>query len=363
MRLRLTFLFLPLFMLSGLGQSDFTLSQVPKEDLRWLSLGEDHGRGVPVEGSVYLLHERGGQVQKANGQLIPSLELATEPRISPERAVELALAYHPAEQYKWEVWGADAFLQRIKNDPAATHFPQAELVIVDRAYPQISGRMALAYKMTVYTEVPLARHLVYLDAQSGSLIQSYNTLHTHGIQGVAETRYHGTQLINTTRRADGTYVLRDSSRGVSIETYNASDGLNNSDFTDEDNYWDNFNEQQDEVATDAHFGATATYDFFKSYFGRNSFDDQGGPLISFVHMGDNVVNAFWNGSAMVYGDGDGQIAGPLTAIDVCGHEFVHGLTQHAADLIYADEPGALNESFSDIFGKAIEKLYTPDKFS
>ena len=139
MRLRLTFLFLPLFMLSGLGQSDFTLSQVPKEDLRWLSLGEDHGlsaqnyfqqtfrayglsspddvrllstkadrygwthhrfqqlhRGVPVEGSVYLLHERGGQVQKANGQLIPSPELATEPRISPEREVELSLAYHPA---------------------------------------------------------------------------------------------------------------------------------------------------------------------------------------------------------------------------------------------------------------------------
>ncbi len=412
MRLTFTFSFLLLFVLSGWSQSSTNFFQQKNDDLSWVSLDSEsqlsaqnyfqqtfrtyglsspddvrlqrterdqrgwthyrfqqYHRGVPVEGSVYLLHEREGQVEKANGQLMPSLEVATEPGISPDRAVELGLAYHPAEQYKWEVWGADALLQRVNNDPGATHYPEAELVIVDRIYPKSSGRMALAYKMMVYTQEPLARHLVYIDAQNGTLIQSYNTLHTHGVEGIAETRYHGTQTIHTTQRADGKYILRDSSLGVSIETYNASGsyggygGYGGEDFVDDDNYWDNVNAAQDEVATDAHFGAAATYDFFKSNFGRNSFDDNGSPLISYVHVGFDFVNAFWDGTAMSYGDGDGQISGPLTAIDVCGHEVAHGVTQFSAGLIYADESGALNESFSDIFGKAIEKLYTPDKFS
>ncbi len=328
---------------------------------------QQHFQGVPVEGNFYILHEQGGAVRKGNGQTTPNLHLSTQANISPERAIDIALNYHPAQKYQWEVWGANALLQQVHNDPTASHYPQPELVIVDRAYPEESGRMALAYKMTVYSQDPLERNLVYIDAQTGNLIQSYNTLHTHGgVEGTAITRYHGTQTINTTLRDDGVYILRDDSRGVRIETYDVGGtygGYDGVDFEDGDNFWDNVNANQDEVATDAHFGAEATFDFFKENFDRNSFDDSGSPLISNVHFGNNFVNAFWDGTAMTYGDGDGVVSGPLTAIDVCGHEIAHGVTEFSAGLIYANESGALNESFSDIFGKAIEKIYMPDDFT
>ena len=89
-------------------------------------------------------------------------------------------------------------------------------------------------------------------------------------------------------------------------------------------------------------------------FNRNSFDDDGAKIRSYVHYGNNYSNAFWNGVVMTYGDGNGTSWNPLTSIDVCGHEVTHAVTTYSAGLIYAYESGALNESFSDIFGNAIE---------
>ena len=103
---------------------------------------------------------------------------------------------------------------------------------------------------------------------------------------------------------------------------------------------------------------TLTYDFYFSNFNRNSIDDQGFTLRSYVHYNENYNNAFWDGSRMTYGDGNGS-SEPLTAIDIIAHEITHGLTSFTADLIYANESGALNESFSDIFGTSIEWYAKP----
>ncbi len=99
-----------------------------------------------------------------------------------------------------------------------------------------------------------------------------------------------------------------------------------------------------------------TYDFFTNIFERRSIDNKGMKLDSTVHYGENYNNAFWNGNQMVYGDGDGEMFNRFTiSLDVIGHELAHGITQYEAALEYYGQPGALNESFSDVLGSLVKQ--------
>ncbi|MGI0486923.1 M4 family metallopeptidase [Pantanalinema rosaneae CENA516] len=112
----------------------------------------------------------------------------------------------------------------------------------------------------------------------------------------------------------------------------------------------------DAAVDEAYDGAGATYDLYDEVFERNSIDDRGLRLDSTVHYGEKYDNAFWNGDQMVYGDGDGELFERFTkAIDVIGHELTHGVVQYEANLIYYGEPGALNESFADVFGILVKQ--------
>ncbi len=112
----------------------------------------------------------------------------------------------------------------------------------------------------------------------------------------------------------------------------------------------------DDAANEAYDSAGATYDFYHEVFQRNSVDDKGLHLDSTIHYGVKYDNAFWNGSQMVYGDGDGEIFQRFTkSVDVIAHELTHGVTQHEAGLLYTGESGALNESFSDVFGSLVKQ--------
>lgn len=112
-----------------------------------------------------------------------------------------------------------------------------------------------------------------------------------------------------------------------------------------------------DIAVDeAYDGAGATYDLYYEVFERNSIDDKGLRLDSTVHYGLKYDNAFWNGDQMVYGDGDGEIFQRFTkCIDVIAHELTHGVTQYEAGLQYYGESGAINESFSDVFGSLVKQ--------
>ncbi|MFJ8475847.1 M4 family metallopeptidase [Kitasatospora sp. NPDC094011] len=106
----------------------------------------------------------------------------------------------------------------------------------------------------------------------------------------------------------------------------------------------------------AYDGLGATFALYSEVFGRDSIDGHGLRLDASVHYGQNYDNAFWNGRQMVFGDGDGEIFGDFTAcIDVIGHELTHGVTQFTAGLQYQDQPGALNESISDVFGSLVKQ--------
>ena len=91
--------------------------------------------------------------------------------------------------------------------------------------------------------------------------------------------------------------------------------------------------------------------FYKDVFNRNSIDNQGMTMMSSIHYGRNFNNAMWNGSQMVYGDGDSKIFVDFSSgNDVIGHELTHGVTQYSLQLNYEDDAGGLNESISDCFG-------------
>ena len=118
------------------------------------------------------------------------------------------------------------------------------------------------------------------------------------------------------------------------------------------------NSVQDATVNRAFAGLGATFELYLNAYQRHSIDGDGLPLDATVHFDENYNNAFWNGEQMVFGDGDGEIFLDFTIpIDVIGHELTHGVTQYTANLTYYGQPGALNESMSDVFGSLI-KQYT-----
>ena len=117
----------------------------------------------------------------------------------------------------------------------------------------------------------------------------------------------------------------------------------------------------DAAVNQAFDGAGATYDFYQQVLQRNSIDGRGMGIDSTVHYSKQFNNAFWNGSQMVYGDGDGKLFTGFTgAIDVIAHELTHGVTQYTVPgggLTYEGQSGALNESISDVFGSVVKQWH------
>ncbi|HLA08734.1 MAG TPA: M4 family metallopeptidase [Anaerolineales bacterium] len=118
----------------------------------------------------------------------------------------------------------------------------------------------------------------------------------------------------------------------------------------------------DVAVNEAFDGSGITYDLFKEVYNRNSIDGNGLELNSTVHYQKGYDNAFWDGQQMVYGDGDENL--PVSerlfnrftiALDIIGHELTHGVTQYEAELAYFQQPGALNESMSDVFGSLVKQ--------
>lgn len=114
----------------------------------------------------------------------------------------------------------------------------------------------------------------------------------------------------------------------------------------------------DAAVDEAYDHLGATYRLFRDVYQRDSIDGAGMPLVGSVHYGDDYDNAFWNGTQMVFGDGDGEVFNRFTvAVDIVGHELTHGVIDSEAALAYQGQSGALNESLCDVFG-ALVKQYS-----
>lgn len=311
---------------------------------------------VPVEHSGYRIHSKDEQIVSMNGTLFNSFEVPVAPAVSAQTAIHLATAHVGAEVYQWEIPSQESFIKLESGDPQATFYPQPQLVIISKNADYENTDFRLAWKMDIYANAPLSRQYVYIDAISGEVIWTENRICHADTQGSGTTGYSGTRQF-ITDSFNGGFRLREAGRGNGIRTFDMNNTTTYSltDFVDADNNWINLVPAIDRYALDAHWGAEMTYDYFMNEHNRNSIDNNGFQLNSYVHYGNNYANAFWDGQRMTYGDGGGSLLiNPLTTMDITGHEVTHGLTEFTANLIYSYESGALNESFSDIFGACID---------
>ncbi len=155
---------------------------------------------------------------------------------------------------------------------------------------------------------------------------------------------------------EGKYRLRETTRGIGIATYNAKRVGNLSvaeDFVEEDSF---FSIPDNRPGASLHWAMEKTYDYYLERHGRQGIDETNNRLVAYANylFDTDPNNAMWAGSYSLFGPGDGFSYGPFVSLDVVGHELAHGVTQFSANLIYENEPGGLNESFSDIFGASVE---------
>lgn len=317
---------------------------------------------IPVSYAYYVVHTKNTKVVSMHGLLFDRIgsSLAS---INNTRAFELAKEYVSAKTYMWDNQLEENLLKRQTSDPQATYLPIPELQYVVNP-SHLDYPVRLGYQITIYASDPLSKQAVFVDALDGKILYSENLLHFKDVKGVANTVYSGVQTITTDSSSLG-YILRESGRGNGIETYSMKNGKDVSvyeDFIDKNNVWDTINVQKDQYAVDAHWGAEKTYDYFFQKHARNSIDGKGYKLVNMLHYGVLFGNALWDGKRMLYGDGDNvNTKNPVVSLDIIGHEITHGLTSNTAKLVGQNEPGALNESFSDIFGATIDWYARPDK--
>jgi bacillolysin len=332
---------------------------------------DQYYKGVKVEHATYTVHARGGAVESLSGDYEKVAKLNTTPSLSADAALGRALAAVGAQKYMWQDANEEAGLKASENNAKATYLPQGELVIVrDGRRNAETGPLVLAWKFNIYAQAPVSRSYIYVDAHTGEVVLRDAIIKHAGATGSFATAYSGTRSV-ATETTSGGYRLREYTRGLGIETYNCRKGNSYTaaiDFKDANNNWtaaEYNNANYDNVAGDAHFGAQATYDYWKTVHARNSFDNAGAKIKSYVHFDDTpsttagFENAYWNGSVMTYGDGASRFK-PLASLDVCGHEIGHAVCEKTANLTYSGESGALNEGFSDCWGASIEK-FTVDR--
>ncbi len=313
-----------------------------------------------VFGAQYIIHEKNGKATSANGNFYSTLSLNTNPSIKKDEAITNAMKYCGLEKYRWQDTTCEEALKRKNKNSNATYYPKPVLTIA-----QEKGIFKLCWKFDIAGLSLSKAWTVFIDATDGHLVNKINKVTDGDFTGSVNTTYNGTKSITCFDNisVDGYYYLSEQeTRGPTakqvIQTVDAqTDTLPN---------WGNFanivNTTStwigDPEANQVHWGVEKAYDFYYSNYTRNSFDDNGYYILNLVHYDVGMANAFWNGNdtVMCYGDGDGTSMYSVTGLDVAGHELTHAYTEYTSNLDYQGESGALNESFSDIFGVGVENF-------
>jgi bacillolysin len=334
---------------SNHAKQSFVVTDKKQDNLgyTYLRLQQVH-KGIPVYGSYMTAHIKNGVLTALSGA--PIADLDKKSNLKKDKSVTSSEAIKTAESQL-------GFVASYEKKPTADYVIYGE-----------GSDAHLAYVVNLNFLYPEPGNWMFLvDAVSGDVLNSYNAMDyakgggKPGGSGGTDTDATATgtgvlgdtKTLNTVQNSS-TYYLKDRTRGNGVYTYDAKNRtrLPGSLWADSDNI---FNASYDRAAVDAHYYAGVTYDYFWNIFNRNSYDNNGAILKSTVHYSRDYNNAFWNGSQMVYGDGDGSTFVELSgALDVVAHELTHAVTDSTADLIYQNESGAINESMSDIFGTLVE---------
>lgn len=282
----------------GAGTETFEPTSVVADEL-----GQRHVRlqqtisGLRVYGGELIVHsnER-GMVIGVNGRFAPDVRLARMPRVSPVDAVD----------------GAAATLD-LGNEWSPSGNTELAYLIDDRGSVTLVWSDVIAYSSEEGPELDR----IFVDARTGELTDRHPLIH--------RAKYRKTYTCNNGTTLPGTLLTNEGTRPT------------------------------DSAAAAAYDNGGITYDYYKVKHNRDSYNNAGATIVQSVHYSSKYNNAFWNGSQMVYGDGDGTTFIALSkSLDVVAHELTHAVTEKTAGLVYKNESGALNESMSDVFGAATE---------
>lgn len=291
-------------------------------------------QGVPVMGGELIVNmNENGELLSMNGEVSPGLAISTAPRVSADAARAAALAlvakYYNLKESDLSVsepalWIYDPRLLVRSNSPAelvwrmdvtAAGAPVRQLVLIGAEKGKVSltfNQIDTAWIGAGAYGAPAASSAPASEAPSAALVLGTPNLETYNLGGATPDPISG-----------GTLLCSNSSR-----TCGSGDSDGN----------------------DAHAFAYDTYMAYSSLHSRDSIDGAGMTIKSYVHFGVGYQNAFWDGAEMVYGDGFSA------ADDVVGHELTHGVTQNESNLFYFWESGAINESFSDVWGEYVDQI-------
>ena len=285
-------------MFAGVGEMSVLRVFIDEDGLAHARLGQSINGVNVFQGEAIVHLGKDGLFDNVTDHFIRDIDVDFNSPIESKEAIEIAIN---------EFGGADLLLGEPK---------------IDKQIVRQAGKDRLTYR--VQLEMRTAKDepsmpVVFVDAKTREIVQSFDNLET--------ARSRNTYDLNGGTTLPGTLVRSETSGTSSDATLNQ-----------------------------AHDNAGRVYDYYSSKHGRDSFDGAGAVIKSSVHYSRNYVNAYWNGTQMVYGDGDTVQSGPLTVLDVVGHEITHAVTERSSNLVYSNESGALNEAMSDIFGASVEAV-------
>jgi len=224
-------------------------------------------------------------------------------------------------------------------------------------------RLAWKLELSVSSQ---SNWLVVIDALNGATLTAYNQVTTANVGGSGLDLFGVNQSLNIWEENNKLYMVDtgkqmydatsdppspQSTKGaiIVLDALNTPvDELSLLDYSTSENASSGWLPDAVSLA----YNLSETYSYYLERHNRNSIDDNGCSIIGVVRLGQNYHNAFWTSDLhmMFFGDGEAYAG----ALDIVAHELTHGVTSHTADLVYKDQSGALNESFSDIFGEMVD---------
>jgi|WetSurMetagenome_2_1015567.scaffolds.fasta_scaffold13579_2 bacillolysin len=335
---------------------------------------QQYYKGTKIEDCILIIHSKDRRVDIINGIYAKNINININSAISEKVALLTALEHVNSKKYLWEDTLYERKLKKETQNPNATYYPKGEVLIclINDSLPILSDNLALAYKFVISSAIPFNKKEIYIDANNGNFIKERNLIF-NCVVGAAITSYNGYQSINMDKWMNSNgifckkYRLFDDCRGKGIHTccwfkpdypeshYNCNLKCDEEEITDGNGY---FAFSDTKSGASAHWAAEKAFDYFYNKHGLYSFDNTGHLIKIYVNndSGGQEENAFWDGNDLTlnFGSGNAPQSGPFVSLDIVGHELTHGITQCFAGLNYSGESGALNESFSDIFGTMIE---------
>lgn len=305
-------------------------------------------QGIKVENAVINIHYNHSQIYLINSETYKVNEKNNIPKISKNQAETTAIKHFNCKKSTIDSIERGKLVWISKNG------------ISNAPY-------ILAYKFTIQSyDSIVKKSTIYVNAKNSEILLELNRIHLHTVDGIGNTLYSGSVSFQIDSIDSNEYSLDDNSRGNGIHLFNLEgkrDYSTTVKFSNSSKDWSS-NQILKKGANDIHWGTQKTYDYYLNIHNRSSIDGSGFELNSYYPYDTNFYNAFWNGNYMTYGSGSLNLGYlPLTSLDVIAHEISHGLTEKTAGLVYNDESGALNESYSDIIGKCVEHYVKPTTFN